>query len=144
MPELMQNFSRFDASSGKASAAVGSAEDARLRTLRRLEQLAGEIQSALRCEDMDLVRQASGLLAPALAQWAEMSSPADRQNPVIAHLTREVQQQLQACEAALARAMSDVQTQQGQMRQHLKRVRHARSHRIMPSRPTGKTLNISP
>ena len=143
MPELMQNHFHADASSMDASSVAGSAEDARLRTLRRLGQLAGEIQVALRREDMGLVRQASGLLAPALAQWAEMSSPADRQNPVVARLTREVQRQLLDCETALARAMSNVQQRQGHARQRLKRVRQARSHKIMPSRAVGNALNIS-
>lgn len=137
MPEVMQTFVQTDSGTG------AEAEQMRLRSLRRLGQLAGEIQNALHKEDMAVVSQASGLLAPALAQWAEASLPQDEHNAEIAELMQEARQALAACETSLSCALSDVREQQGQVRQHQNRVKHARSRKTMLPRSVGVTLNLS-
>ncbi len=134
MPETMQGC--VQTNSGM------EAEQMRLRSLRRLGQLAGEIQNALARGNMELVGQASRLLAPALAQWAEARLPQDEHNAEIARLMQEARGALAACETSLSRAMRDVREQQGQARQRQKRVKHARSHKIALSRSAGRTLNL--
>ena len=136
MPEIMQIVAQMDADTS------ATAEQMRLRSLRRLGQLAGEIQNALRNGNMELVSQASRLLAPALAQWAEARLPQDEHNPEIALLMQEARGALAACETSLSRAMWDVREQQGQVRQRQKRVKLARSRKTTQPRSTGRTLNL--
>ena len=136
MPEATKTFALLPALSDE------SAENNRLRSLRRLRQLAGEIQDALRRGDFTIVSQASGLLAPALSQWAEARLPHDEHNVEVALLMEETRQALVVCETSLSRALSDVQEQQGQVRQHQKRVRQAHAQKIPLARSAGRTLNL--
>ncbi len=99
-----------------------------LRPLRRLRQLAEEIQNALAREDMSVVRQASSLLAPTLAQWAERRSETPPRNAEMENLSRETRAALTDCEEAMRLAMERNRTRATEIRQHRGRLRKLRAH----------------
>lgn len=121
-------------------AAPTDGQETALRPLRRLRQLAGEIQSAIRRDDMVVVKQAFNLLAPALSQWAELRSGIDGGNAEVARLTSETQLALAECESLMQTAMARVQSQSNQVRQQQQRLRRVRAQRIAPLR-TGRVLD---
>ena len=129
----------FAGNSDSADQTASNAASA-LRPLRRLHQLAGEIQAALGRGDMDVMSRASALLAPALEQWAMARPGADADNVMALQLTRETQQALLDCEQAVSQAMLPVRARYNATMQHKSRIRQmrlqkqARTKNLRPSR----------
>ena len=124
----------------KARPSAASTPETNLRPLRRLRQLAGEIESALQRNDMDVVRRASNLLAPTLSQWAAARLDLDAEDAETLRLTQDTQRALAQCESLMQTAMARVQAQSNQVRQQQQRLRRVRAQRIVPLR-AGRVLD---
>ncbi len=109
-----------------------------LRPLRRMRQLALEIQEAVARGDMEIMSKAAALLAPSLAQWAQARPGVAPDNAVMLRLTHETQQTLADCEQAVSLAMLPVQARYNKTRQHQSRVRQMRVQR------QAQTKNLRP
>lgn len=115
--------------SGKTSA---------LRPLRRMRQLALEVQAAVARGEMDIMSKAAALLAPSLAQWAESRADVAPNDPTMLRLTRETQQALADCEQAVLLAMLPIEARSNETRQHQSRLKQMRVRR------QAQTKNLRP
>lgn len=109
-----------------------------LRPLRRMRQLAGEIQTAVARGDMDIMSKAAALLAPSLAQWAQTRAGVAPDDATMLRLWRETQQALADCEQAVSLAMLPVQARSSETRQHQNRLKQMRVQR------QAQTKNLRP
>jgi hypothetical protein len=144
MPDPGKTKDTRNNANGRSTCAAGiQAQELSLRPLLRLRQLAGEIQSALRRGDMDVMGRASNLLAPAISQWAEARPKVkfgdEAGNAEMTRLTQETQSALTECESLMQAAMARIQAQSNRVRQHQQRLRRMRSLRAAPR--TGRLLD---
>lgn len=79
-----------------------------LRPLLRLQRLAQEIRAGLARGDMEVVGQASLLLAPALAEWNERSAEMEITPGEAVQITLDTQNLLNECEQTLLNAMNRI------------------------------------
>jgi len=102
-----------------------------LRIARRMHQLASEIQAAHRRNDLKLVRHASTLLAPTLAQWQSappVSEPAAQREA--ARLAQEARRLLDETAEALVQYGGHITSEIRRLRksrQMLARIRQRRA-----------------
>ncbi len=90
-----------------------------LRPLVRLRQLALEIQAALARDNLEIVYQATALLAPTLAQWKAASARDQLDAAQVAQMIQETRALLDACEVRLTQKM-------GRVGQKLRRLHQGR------------------
>jgi len=79
-----------------------------LRPLLRLQRLAQEIRAGLSRGDMEIVGQASLLLAPALAEWNERSAEMEIAPSEAVQIALDTQNLLNECEQTLLNAMNQI------------------------------------
>lgn len=101
-----------------------------LRPLRRLRQLASEIQAALECNDLGVVIVAADLLPFVLADWQETQAGLSLEAGEAAQVALETHRLLTRCEAILTEAMRQVaeelrRLQRGKRSLAILRERHA-------------------
>jgi hypothetical protein len=126
------------------SKTLSSTDGEILRIARRMRQLAGEIHDAWKRNDLALVKHASTLLAPTLAQW-HAAPPTS--NPVIraesARLAREARALLDQSAAELSQYMGHINGELQRLhraRQTLARMR-ARGPAVVGRAVTGRRLD---
>jgi hypothetical protein len=110
-----------------------------LRPLQRLRQLAKELQAALADDDMELMVQATNLLAPTLAdcQTVAVGFLSASEAAEIALETRSL---LNECETTLIQAMAQIHAELSRLQKGKRAVVTMRSHKTTGS---GRTLDTS-
>ncbi|HZO91645.1 MAG TPA: hypothetical protein VFB38_25205 [Chthonomonadaceae bacterium] len=100
-----------------------------LRPLRRLRQLAAEIQAALEHGDLEIVCQAAALLAPTLARCQQTQARLNLGAGEAAELALQTRAALDACEATLRQALRDVAAEMRRLRQGRRTIALVRARR---------------
>lgn len=120
-----------------AAAPVGA--DDRMRSLRRMRQLADEIAGALAADRLDVVKRACRLLLPTLEQYRQTGASL-RPTGEAREIVRQTIDILNRCESTLEGSMITVQ-------RDLKRLLAGRRivvrSRISPQYTSGRRLDIS-
>lgn len=133
MPEdtPLPRFREGNARPAASSPAIAPASAEALRPLRRLRQLASEIQAALERNDLGVVIMAADLLPCVLAEWQEAQAGLPLEAGEAAQVALETHRLLTRCEATLTEAM-------GQVSEELRRLqRGKRSLAILRERHAG-------
>lgn len=116
-----------------------SGGNSELRPLLRMRRLACEIREGLARDDMEIVGQASLLLAPSLAEWNERSADMDTTPGEAVQIALDTQSILNECEQTLTHAMNHVADE---LRRLKKAQRSTEIVRAMPPAMFGLRLNL--
>jgi hypothetical protein len=98
-----------------------------LRPLRRMQQLAHDLQSALNRGDIEMMTQAAGLLAPALADCQAASESFGLSAGEAVDMVLATRHTLDACETTLLQAMAQINTEIRRLQQGKRAVGAIRS-----------------
>jgi hypothetical protein len=93
-----------------------------LRPLRRLRQLARDLRSGIERDDMALVAQAAGLLAPTISECQIACTSLSLSAGDAAEMAMETHQMLNECETRLMQAMAQVAAEIRRLQQGRKTV----------------------
>lgn len=114
-------------------------EIAALRPLQRLRQLAKELQAALADDDMELMVQATNLLAPTLADCQKVPSTFLSAGEA-AEIALETRHILSECESTLMQAMAHIHAEIGRLQKGRRTFATVKSRE---SDGSGRTLDTS-
>jgi hypothetical protein len=110
-----------------------------LRPLLRMRRLAHEIRDGLARGDMEIVGQASLLLAPSLAEWNERSAELETTPGEAVQIAMDTHSILNECEQTLTNAMNHVSDELRRLR---RAQRGSQSVRSVPPSVFGLRLNL--
>jgi hypothetical protein len=106
-----------------------------------MRQIATEIRAAMTRNDLQVVCQAAGLLAPTLERCREMRDLRTASAGEAAQIALQTQGLLKECETLLAQAMRQVAAEIGRLRKGKRAVALVRAR--FPTAPAGRTLDTS-
>jgi hypothetical protein len=111
-----------------------------LRPLYRMRQLALDLESALARDDMEMMTQAAGLLAPALANCQAAVASRSLSAGEAAEVALATRHTLNECEATLLRAMAQIKCEMRRLQQGKRTVVSVRPY---PTGGSGRKLDTS-